>query len=385
LSNKSKTFSNQIGLSGIMDETKWNNIVLNSVNDMVGFTDREGKLLYISPSVEKILGWTPEERISLNGIDLSHEDDIPTILSSVNQLNERNEVCFEYRCLTKSGSYIWVENSVKLITNTNDKEKYLIFIARDIQKRKELEEQLARTSEELSQSNQMKEKLLSLIAHDLQNPIFSIITLTSFVKSKLDSIQTSEIRDFISQINESAQNSYILLENLMLWDRVHRGALSLNPELIKVNKIVMDNLDLLKHQVTHKNLDFKCHIGDNLYIYADFYILDTIIKNIISNAVKYTPAKGKITVTASKTDGNVIIKIKDTGIGMSEEQQKYLFQADSRKRLNNLSTSHGSGLGLILCNELIAQYQGQITAESKVNKGSVFTITFPQPEKHNPA
>ncbi|MFO7660514.1 MAG: PAS domain-containing sensor histidine kinase [Candidatus Cloacimonadaceae bacterium] len=385
MSDIKKTSHKNSNYSTISNIALWSKILIDNVNDIVGISDREGKLLYISSSVKKILGWSERETINFHGTDFAHKDDIPIIMTALDQLIKKKEVTFEYRCLTKSGEYIWLENSVKLVTNPIDKEEYRIFIARDIQQRKEMEEQLAATAAELSKSNQMKDKLLTLVAHDLQNPIYSVITLSNFIKNKLDTINKQELLDFISQINETAQNSFVLLENLILLDKVNRKDVTLNPENIKVKKLISDNLNLLKNQISHKEIDIDFEIPDDLYLNADFYIFDTIIKNILSNAVKYTHSKGLIAISATRDNGNVVIVIKDTGIGMSKEQQKYIFEVDTRKRLNTLSTAHGSGLGLIICNELIAQQGGSIAIESNIKKGSKFTITFPQYIKKNPA
>jgi len=365
----------------LSDKELWNKIIVDNVNDIVGVTDINGKLLYISPNVEQIVGWAPSDRINLNGLDLVHEDDIPNVNRWLSQLSNTQEISFEYRFLNKSGHYVWLENSIKLFINPDDKQAYMVFITRDIQKRKELEQQLVSTAEELSKSNQMKDKLITLVAHDLQNPIYSVITLSNFIRSKLDTINKQELLDFISQINDTAQNSFILLENLILLDKVNGRDVSLNPEKIKVKKLISDNLLLLKDQISHKELEVNIQITDDLCLNADFYIFDTIIKNILSNAAKYTHNKGQIAVSAVRNDGNVIVTIKDTGIGMSKEQQKYIFQVDTRKRLNSMSTAHGSGLGLIICKDLIAQQGGSIEVESNIKKGTKFTITFPQQVK----
>ena len=385
MSDLKKTSHKNSDYSAISNIALWGKILIDNVNDLVGISDREGKLLYISPSVKKMLGWSERETIKFNGVDFAHKDDIPTIMTARNQLSKKKEVTFEYRCLTKSGEYIWLEISARIVTNPIDKEEYEIFIARDIQLRKELEEQLSASAEELYKSNQMKDKLLTLVAHDLQNPIYSVITLSNFIKSKLDTINKQELLDFISQINDTAQNSFILLENLILLDKVNRKDVTLNPEQIKVKKLISDNLKLMKDQISHKELNVTSKIPADLYLNADFYIFDTIIKNILSNAVKYTHDKGQIAISGARDNENVIVIIRDTGIGMSKEQQKYIFQVDTRKRLNTLSTAHGSGLGLIICNELIAQQGGSIAVESNIKKGTIFTITFPQSDKRNPA
>lgn len=384
MTDKKKARQTVTGSTLIRNFEEWSRIALDSANDIIGICDMEGRVFYISPSCRKVLGWPPEELVNRYGSEIAHPDDLGKIYESAGKISKDKEIIYQWRAMTSSGKYVWLEQSFRALTNKDNEIEFIVFVARNIDERKELEQQLTSTAEELSESNQMKDKLITLVAHDLQNPIYSIITLSNFIKSKLDTISKQELLDFISQINDTAQNSFILLENLILLDKVNRKDVSLNPEKIKVHKLVADNLNLLKNQISHKDLDVTTQIPDDLYLNADFYIFDTVIKNILSNAVKYTHPKGQIFVSAARDNGNVIVTIRDTGIGMSKEQQKYIFNVDTRKRLNSLSTAHGSGLGLIICNELIAQQGGSIAIESNFRKGSKFTITFPQSIRKNP-
>lgn len=354
-----------------------NKIVLESVADVVGVADSNGDTIYISPSVQNLCGYNPSELLTRNGMEFVHPDDMPSVLSGLKKLPKTKEVRFEYRFKKKDGTYLWLDNVIRLVTPSKDKTEYMVFVAREIEQRKQLEYQILHTAKELAQLNVIKDKLISLIAHDLKNPIYNIISLTEFVKKKLPETSYEELIEFISRISESANSSYVLLENLLEWAKVQSGDIEFKPEQVKIRRVIMDNWNLMKVQANFKNQNFKCDVPESLSLNADFHMFDTIIRNLLSNAVKFTPEKGSVIVDTETTGSEIIIRFKDTGIGMSREQQRYLFQADSRKQLNGITTGHGSGLGLVLCNDLVLRHKGKIAVESKIGMGTTITLHFP--------
>jgi two-component system, sensor histidine kinase and response regulator len=359
----------------------WHKITLDSIMDVVGIADITGGNIYMSPSVEKLLGYTAEERIGKHGADISHPDDLPIIQANFAKLTSKKEVTFEYRCLHKQGHYVWLEINFRLVKNEKCGNDYIVYVARDIEQRKALETELLMTATELSKTNKMKDKLFSLIAHDLKDPIHAIITLTEFTRKQLPKLSMDAFPEFVLQVNESAKTAYILLENLLQWAKLQTEIVSFHPQQTKLDRLIKDNMDLILLQAALKHIKVVINIPASLYIYADGKMLDLIIRNLLSNAVNYTKEHGSVTVSAEKTPEEVIIKVQDTGIGLSREQLKFMFSPDSRKKINSLPGTPGSGLGLILCKELMKVHNGTIAVESKLGKGTTFTLHFPLRKK----
>jgi|GEM_PF-2323525 len=359
----------------------WHNITLESIRDVVGIADKEGNNIFMSPSVEKLLGYKAEDMIGVNGAETTHPDDLPIVMAAMPKIQENKEVTFEYRCRHKDGHYVWLEISFRAVKNDKCGNDYIVYVARDIEHRKALETELLMTATELSKTNKMKDKLFSLIAHDLKDPIHAIITLTEFTRKQLPKLSMDAFPEFVLQVNESAKTAYILLENLLQWAKLQTEVVSFHPQQTKLDRLVKDNMDLILLQAALKHIKVVINIPASLYIYADGKMLDLIIRNLLSNAVNYTKEHGSVTVSAEKTSEEVIIRVQDTGIGLSREQLKFMFSPDSRKKINSLPGTPGSGLGLILCKELMKVHNGTIAVESKLGKGTTFTLHFPLRKK----
>jgi PAS domain S-box-containing protein len=355
----------------------WHKVVMESITDVVGVADMQGKNIYMSPSVEKLLGYKPEERIGNNGMDTTHPDDLPIVMEALKGLHESKEVTFEYRCKHQNGNYIWMEISFRKVSDETDNSECLVYVARNIEHRKALEAEILQTATELARANKMKDKLFSLIAHDLKNPIYSIITLTEFTRKQLPKLSMDAFPEFVLHVNESAKTAYILLDNLLQWAKLQTEAVAYHPEQNKLDRLVKDSMNLVLLQAALKHIKVTVNVPASMYIYGDGKMLDSIIRNLLTNAVNFTPEHGSVIITAEKTQTEVIIKMQDTGIGMSRDQLKLLFSPDSRKKINSMPSTPGSGLGLIICKELVKIHNGQIVVESKLNKGTTFTLHFP--------
>jgi two-component system, sensor histidine kinase and response regulator len=274
----------------------WHKITLDSIMDVVGIADITGGNIYMSPSVEKLLGYTAAERIGKHGADISHPDDLPIIQANFAKLTSKKEVTFEYRCLHKQGHYVWLEINFRLVKNEKCGNDYIVYVARDIEQRKALETELLMTATELSKTNKMKDKLFSLIAHDLKDPIHAIITLTEFTRKQLPKLSMDAFPEFVLQVNESAKTAYILLENLLQWAKLQTEIVSFHPQQTKLDRLIKDNMDLILLQAALKHIKVVTNIPASLYIYADGKMLDLIIRNLLSNAVNYTKEHGSVTV-----------------------------------------------------------------------------------------
>ncbi len=245
----------------------------------------------------------------------------------------------------------------------------------------EKNEEVERKNKLLEDTNTAKDKFFSIIAHDLKNPFSGIIGLSSFMYENYDSLADDEKMDFIKQIEESSKGSFQLLENLLLWSRAQTGGLKFDPEKINLKIVINECISLLSLYASNKNINITSDLDYDIFVYADLYMVKTILRNLINNAIKFTRNSGSIIVSARMNRSFVETSVEDTGIGISSKDLVNLFKLDVKFR--NFGTNHetGSGLGLLLCKEFIEKNGGEIFVKSQINKGSNFCFTLPKASK----
>jgi len=256
---------------------------------------------------------------------------------------------------------------------------FFIFRIRQFKKRQIiLEKTVASKTSELRELNVSKDKFFSIIAHDLKNPFSSIIGLSQILKEEIKSGDTATLEDYAEMLNTSAIQTYRLLENLLEWANSQRGKISFNPVEIKLSQIFNEEFIVLREMAKAKNIEIKSLLDDDLTILADRNMIKTILRNLISNAIKFTNKNGKVEVKAFSDHTNVEISVSDNGIGMTKETIGKLFRLDGNLSTRGTEDEKGTGLGLFLCKEFIEKHGGRIWAESEEGKGSTFKFILPQ-------
>ncbi|MCO5251102.1 MAG: HAMP domain-containing histidine kinase [Candidatus Kapabacteria bacterium] len=244
----------------------------------------------------------------------------------------------------------------------------------------EQQKKLNRQYDELKEMNITKDKFFSIIAHDLKNPISSFLSVSDFLVGRFNDLTKDEIREFLDEVHISAKNVYELLENLLLWSRSQRGLLQYNPMVLDLKTLIVNNIDLLRINAEAKEIQLTCKIHNQYQVYSDPNMLNTILRNLITNATKFTSEGGKINVLATDYDDNpefCCIMVADTGIGISEQDMKKLFNLENSFSTNGTKDEKGTGLGLILCRDFVSLHKGKIWVESQLGKGSTFYFTIP--------
>lgn len=234
-----------------------------------------------------------------------------------------------------------------------------------------------KTEQQLQQINMEKDKFFSILAHDLKGPFGGLIGLIKLLKNDIISFKEDEIEEIIDSMYSTANKIYDLLEDLLEWSRLQRKVIKYSPKNLIVREIIDVVGKLFKVQLENKCIQLKIKTESSEIIYADKMMVTTIIRNIISNAIKFTRQNGIIEISWFYLDDKVRIKIKDNGIGMSENTQSTLFQID--KTISNFGTNNetGTGLGLIICKEFANINSGNISFESKLDLGTSFYIDLP--------
>jgi signal transduction histidine kinase len=232
--------------------------------------------------------------------------------------------------------------------------------------------------QQLEIANQTKDKFFSIIAHDLRSPISSMTSMFEMINENYKEEVDDKLRKSLNALTTTSKQTFTLLENLLTWSRSQSGQIEYKPTTCNLEEVIENNLWLVQAIIQEKKIKIINQAGKNTSIVVDRAMLDTIIRNLLSNAIKYTRKDGTITISSKKSEQSVEISICDTGIGMNPDVLKRLFRID----LHNVSypgtnREKGTGLGLILCQELITKLKGKIEVTSEKNKGSVFTITLP--------
>lgn len=238
--------------------------------------------------------------------------------------------------------------------------------------------QLAQQNQELQALNATKDKFFSIIAHDLKNPFNALLSLSALLKDELRHYAPEDIERYVKRIYESAERSYTLLENLLEWARAQTGRMPFDPQAIYLRNLVADTVRLLDSQAQNKQITVSADIPEAIVFSADMKMLAAVLRNFVSNAIKFTEPGGSVQISAQAREGWVAITVKDTGIGIKPEVLANLFRIDVQHSAIGTAQEKGTGLGLILCKEFIERHGGQIQVQSEIGRGSQFTCLFPQ-------
>ncbi len=244
--------------------------------------------------------------------------------------------------------------------------------------RKQTNETLNSTNEELAIANATKDKFFTIISHDVKNPLSAFTSVTSMLTQNFEHLSKEDLKEYLDEIHKSSSSLKDLMINLLHWARSQTN--SIKPELTTfyINSPIRENINQLKSNITAKNIEIICNIESDKEIQSDFNIVKTITLNIISNAIKFTPENGKINISIREKDSLFELSICDNGIGMNEVDIEKLFRIDINSRTIGNSPEKGTGLGLILCKDLIIKLKGNITVDSQIGKGSCFKIWLPK-------
>lgn len=252
--------------------------------------------------------------------------------------------------------------------------------------------QLQESNTQLSIINSSKDKFFSIIAHDLRSPFSGFLGLTKHLLEECEDLSTEDLQDFLKSLHESSSNLYRLLENLLEWSLVQRGAIRFTPEPCSLDFIVRQNIDVQTELAKQKNITLETTV-ENVQIQADVPMLNAIIRNLLTNAIKFTQRGGTISIgvlanhalnekAAYSTTSNrqVCVFVKDSGIGMTPDIVSRLFKIDEKVSRPGTENEPSTGLGLILCKEFVHKHGGAIWAESEIHVGSTFYFTIAQSE-----
>ena len=257
------------------------------------------------------------------------------------------------------------------------RENHFAAILSDITARKLAQREIITKNKSLEKLNEEKDKLFSIVSHDLRSPMNGILGLTGMINNEIDSFSKDHIRDMAKSIHTSASSIIQLLHGLLEWSQLQRGNINFIPRTLNLANSVQKCINLLNESAKAKNISVISNVPDTISVYADSNMLDSVIRNLVSNAIKFTPKGGQIEISAAQKDAQtIVISIKDEGIGMNAAILEKLFSLSAKINRKGTEGELSSGLGLIMCKELIEKHGGKIWAESEENKGSSFYFTL---------
>ncbi|HEY4788032.1 MAG TPA: ATP-binding protein [Bacteroidales bacterium] len=340
--------------------------------DLICITSIDGIFLRLSPQWETLLGFELKELEGHDLLGFVHPDEILMTKNAILSLqNQTDRIEFSSRFVCKDGNYRWLEWHARINKN-------LIYaIVRDITTHVISEENIKASGHKLFELNAAKDKFFSIISHDLKSPFNNILGFSELLYSNLDSYNKDLIRQISEQLYNSAKTAFDLLENLLEWSNLQTQRIEYEPRQTNLSELFNLCLPFLQVMVTAKHITFEFDIPAGLTVFTDSNLTKTIIRNLLSNAIKFSHSHGKITVTVKEYDSFAHISIIDNGVGIPAQNLNKLFRIDNKYSTLGTMNERGTGLGLILCKELVEKQGGTLSVTSQEGKGSNFTFTLP--------
>jgi len=257
-----------------------------------------------------------------------------------------------------------------------------IFIAlarhRDLLESQRLIKELEKHKQQLAESNATKDRFFSILAHDMRNPVSALYTFSDYLNTNINDISKEDLQQYLSVIHSTTKGLSELVEELFLWASLRSNRYQIKPETIILSEVVDSTMSLLMASITQKNLSVKTAVSADIIVYVDRNMIQTVFRNLVSNAIKFTSNNGQISIIATKGSNDVTVEVIDSGVGISQIDIGRLFRIDEHFTTTGTGGETGSGLGLILCKELIEKNKGKIWVESEPSKGSTFAFALPK-------
>ncbi|MDD3875230.1 MAG: PAS domain S-box protein [Bacteroidales bacterium] len=347
--------------------------VFDSINAIVFILDFESEKFIFSNEYSKQV-FSLNENSSYKNTFFNNDTDIIPL--------PKDKLILQQKCLKKDirlEMYIpvlkgWYDVDLQLIRWLDNKDTIML-IAFDVNERKQ-------SIEDLNELNAMKDKFFSILAHDLRNPFQSLIGITRFLLSDVNLSDVENVKLMLGHVNETAEFSYRLLENLLEWSRSQVGLIHVNKAVLNLYVIVSDVVGLLKSNTNQKNISIDINFNEEIKVFADKDIVSTVLRNLIGNAIKFSHKNGSIIIDAEEIGNNIHVSVTDFGLGIPIEVKDRLLRLDTKYSSTGTAGEKGTGLGLVLCKDLIEKNGGTIHIESEFGKGSRFIFTLSKPHEN---
>lgn len=355
-------------------------LIAENSKDIISINSNSGKVEYVSPSIQGILGYLPSDVIGTQAhLWVSPEDQLLIKNTLLKLSRHAKPQLIEYRLKNADGRKIWVESMIQNeFDNKGMATGRTIFVTRNIQKRKELEAQQKRVEAELIEANLTKDKFFTIIAHDLRSPFTSILGFSNLLYYEYDDFEDEERKKIVKQILSSSEATYQLIENLLAWAKTQLGKTSFNPEKVNIKSLIEETIMQTNAQALSKGITISFIYEEPNIVFADINMTRVVLRNLISNAIKYSNTDSNIKIGTRLNDKYIAIGVEDKGVGMKTSVCESLFNIRN-KVVSTAGTANeqGTGLGLILTKEYVEINGGKISVQSEEGSGSFFEFTLP--------
>ncbi|MCX6270524.1 MAG: PAS domain S-box protein [Bacteroidetes bacterium] len=356
--------------------------LMDNVPDPIFYKNREGVYINANKATIKLLeslGY--ENPIGKRDLEVFENQDIANHYRQDDiNIFETGEPIInkEEQVVSKDGNVVWILTTkipISIFSNEND---VVVGILRIITEKKETELKLIQYAQELKESNSSKDKFMSILAHDLKNPFNAILGFSSVLSEEYDEYTDEERKHFISNIFHASENTFALIHNILEWSRAQTGRIEFKQEYHDLSTLVNETIKLLKPSIDAKKIHVSNGVPFNTQIFADENIIRTILRNMLSNSVKFTDPGGSVKLRVRSLNHDLLeVCIEDNGLGIPEDGLAKLFKIDEPYRREGTTGEQGTGLGLIICKEFVEKSGGMIWIESKEGVGTKFFFTMP--------
>ncbi len=335
------------------------------------------KFTYISPSVFQLRGVTASEAMNERLEDSLTPDSIlkvkEAIVKDVEKFIANPEVPEHYineiQQYCRNGQKIWIEVSAQFRFNSLG-EIEILGVTRNIEERKKTAAEIILKKEELQRLNAEKDKFFSIIAHDLKSPFNAILGFSNILVEQMKENNYNGIDRYVEIIQKSSEQAMDLLMNLMEWSRSQTGRMEFSPEHFEMGNLINEIMPLFENIAGQKSITISSKLLPNTPVFADKAMINTVLRNLISNAIKFTHPGGNINISIEKKPNEIMVSVADNGVGIPKDSIDKLFRIDENFSTPGTQKEKGTGLGLILCKEFIEKHGGRIWVESEVSRPS---------------
>lgn len=314
-----------------------------------------------------------------NYLEYIHPDDKEKVLANFNaELRYFADFSLDYRIVTDTNHIKWIHATATVEKNEQHIPVKIFGTVQDITKIKLLSEEINSKNAALEKHITAQNQFISILGHDLKNPFHSLLGFSELLINNMDKYDKEKIEIQLKIIHQIVNRTYHLLTDLLLWSKAQSNSIPFEPEIFSFNEVCTEILELQREIAKEKHIVISLLNDINIELKADKNMFKTIIRNLISNAIKFTHPNGYINISAAKTPNGIAITVSDNGVGIEKERMAKLWQFSKNYSTRGTIGEQGTGFGLILCKEFVEKHQGKIWVESELGKGSEFKITLPQ-------
>ncbi len=359
--------------------------------DPVFILSSEGLIIEVNSGAVKNFGYERHELIGQPHVLISAEEEYKnaTIYQRLEKAFSNEPQSFEWLMKHKNGETIPMEiNFAKSTFNDHD---VVIGIARDLTDTKKVVNELMGQNNELEESNLSKDKFFSIFAHDLKNPFQGLLGFIDLLYEDLDELSNEQIKEYLANVRNASYHTYALLENLLEWSRIQSGKMPFTPTVFDIHDEISSVISVLENNATQKDIMLINEVEPKIMVEADRNMIHSVIQNLVTNSIKFSNSNGRVVVrarapqayskgTASSESGERLwleVSVSDDGIGIPEEILPKLFKLNGQFSSAGTANEPGTGLGLVLCHEMVEKNGGRIWAESIAGQGTTFVFTIP--------